>query len=434
MALDPRIALAGRVTDVGTALATGQQTGERFRTAGVRERLLDQSAEINQLALQQSQQQQAATQGAYVNQLATGLMSKPLDERAAIMAQQLPALTQLGLNPADILGSNLSDEGLRAVITQTQPFMQAQQQQLQPTAGMQEFQFFQNIINDPNASPDAVKSARMELGLDARQGRLTSVSLGNNVYADRDPNTGKLVNPHRLENGQKVELTPDEQLELRLAEKIKVIEEEGAAKTSVAVSESEQLGEVELETAKQGREQVAGENFIADLSERNQKAARSQIKLTEAFTLAQAADQGLEGVAKLKLSRLPFMQGIDVADSAALDSALKGLALEQLQTSFTGPTTDFEFGVVQDVSGDLMGSKQANLARIASLQRAAWFQQKEFEQARAFTENGGNPIDFKFNFQEIVPLKKGNYTLEQIQFTAARNHMTIEGVIELLNK
>jgi hypothetical protein len=154
-------------------------------------------------------------------------------------------------------------------------------------------------------------------------------------------------------------------------------------------------------------------------------------RLTEAFKLAQKADQGIVGAGRLQLSKL--LPNIDVSDSAALDSALTTLALDELQ-KFKGPTTDFEFGVTQSIAGELIGSQAANLARIAALQRNNWFLGREAEQFNDWVNNGGDPDQFAFNFTEVQPTKKGDFTLKQIQDTAVDNNMSIEQVLEALNQ
>ena len=154
--------------------------------------------------------------------------------------------------------------------------------------------------------------------------------------------------------------------------------------------------------------------ITAELSERNRGAARSSRTLNKALTLAQQASQGLSGAASLQLSRL--MPGIDVSDEADLDSSLKQLALEQLQ-QFKGPTTDFEFGVTQSIAGAIGQSQSSNIARIKSLKRAAWFNQREFDQFDKHVKSGGDPDTFRFNFGEPVRTKKGVFTLQDIQDT-----------------
>jgi hypothetical protein len=112
MALDPRLSLAGTVTDVGTAVSQGLASRDKARTQGVRERLLKQQEQMGA-------QEVASMQGQYMNQLASNLMGKPMDQRAALVAQQLPFLSQMGINPQQIIGADLSDQGLQSVVTQT---------------------------------------------------------------------------------------------------------------------------------------------------------------------------------------------------------------------------------------------------------------------------------------------------------------------------
>jgi len=188
--------------------------------------------------------------------------------------------------------------------------------------------------------------------------------------------------------------------------------------------------------------QVAGESrararttrtsaIKADLGDRNRQAARSQVPLREALRLAQSADQGLKGSAKTKLARL--FPSIDVTKSAALDSNLQRLALDQLQ-GFKGPTTDFEFGVTQDIVGSAGDSKSANIARLNSLDRAMWFARREAQQFNSFAAQGNDPDTFVFDFDEEVKTKKGTFTLTDLQDTAVENNMTIEQVLRRLNK
>lgn len=122
MATNPLIALQGRVTDVAGNLASGQATGERFRTAGVREQILDQQA-------QQGQRTQGLQKAQTTSSLLTGLKSLPLDQRASVMAQQMPMLVEMGLTQEDILTQDLSNTGLDQTITGLQPFLKSEQGQ-----------------------------------------------------------------------------------------------------------------------------------------------------------------------------------------------------------------------------------------------------------------------------------------------------------------
>ena len=168
-----------------------------------------------------------------------------------------------------------------------------------------------------------------------------------------------------------------------------------------------------------------------ELSERNRNASRSSATLRRALTLAKSASQGLTGVATLQLSRL--LPGIDASDEGALDQALKELALVQLQ-QFKGPTTDFEFNVTQAIAGSLGSSQSANSARIKSLDRNRFFNERELKQFNEFIKDKGDPDNFAFNFNEIIKTKKGPFTLQAIQDTAVEHTLTIEETIKRLNQ
>lgn len=448
MAIDPRISLAAQAPDMNQAIGQGlqnrtqnQQTREAYSTQDVRKRILDQHQQVQAISIAQQQ-------GQYMNQLASGLMNKPLDQRAAIVAQQLPFLQKLGINPANVLSQDLTNNGLQSVITQTQPFMKATQSTQAPTAAMQDFGFFQSIIDDPNSSPEQVRAAKIKQGLEANQGRTSLRDTGvQGVFQVFDPNNNTLSDPMRRGNdGKLVPLTRQEQLDLGLAEQVQETTTVGGAQTDVLanredalrqgqVATAEALSQVELDAAAQQQaeniRQTRASARKVEYSNNLQTSARALPRLTEAFKLASTADQGLKGVAKLQLAKI--LPNIDTADTAALDSALTTLALDELQ-KFKGPTTDFEFGVTQNISGELIGSQKANLARIAALQRNNWFLGREAQQFNDWVDNGGDPDRFAFNFTEIQPTKKGDFTLKQLQDTAVSNNMSIEQVLEALNK
>lgn len=229
-----------------------------------------------------------------------------------------------------------------------------------------------------------------------------------------DPTTGKAE--FKPIPGAPVQQTPEQKQAAEIA---------GAQKEAdIAVKEAERK-----EINKQRIQRASA--IKTELSERNRSAARSSRTLRQALTLAQQADQGLTGTAKLQLSRL--LPGIDAGDEAALDATLNQLALEQLQL-FKGPTTDFEFGVTQSIAGDLGNSKEANISRVKSLDRARWFNEKEFKQFNKHIASGGDADSFSFNFGEPVKTKKGVFTLQDIQDTAVENNLTIEETIKRLNQ
>ena len=190
MAIDPRISLAGQVTDVAGNITSGLANRNTQRTQGVREQILSQQAQAGAM-------QNAQTQGAYVNQLATNLLNEPLDERAAIVAQQLPLLSQMGIDPQKIIGGNLSDQGLQGVIAQTQPFVSQVATQAAPAA-IQTSKYYQGILANPNSTDDQVKAARIALKLDApaREFAPKLVEIGGVKYMQQGAN---LYNPQTFE-------------------------------------------------------------------------------------------------------------------------------------------------------------------------------------------------------------------------------------------
>lgn len=185
----------------------------------------------------------------------------------------------------------------------------------------------------------------------------------------------------------------------------------------------------EIATATQRASRVS--SITKELSTRNRNAARESIKLNQALNVAGTAEQGLTGSVKLRLAKL--VPGIDVTNEALLAQSLKSLALDQLQ-NFKGPTTDFEFGVTEDIAGKLGDPRTANIARIKSLQRAAWFNQREFKQFQKHIKAGKDPDTFGFNFGEQIKTKRGEFSLQDIQDTAVENNLSIEETIKRLNQ
>ena len=172
-----------------------------------------------------------------------------------------------------------------------------------------------------------------------------------------------------------------------------------------------------------------------EFSTQNKTAARSRIKIQQAKKLAKVTTQGVQGVGKVALSRL--FPGIDVSNEATLSQSFKSLALDELQ-KFKGPTTDFEFSVTEDIAGSLGDGQFANLARLASLDRSAWFAQRESQQFREWEKAGHDPDAFAFNFNEVITIPKNGekltYKLIDLQDTAVENHLSIEEVIKALSK
>ena len=214
--------------------------------------------------------------------------------------------------------------------------------------------------------------------------------------------------------------------------KTKLVPIEGATQETQRQKQQRELKGFETKERKKAR-LSRGKEIKKELGDRNRNAARSQQTLFEALRLASnpRTAEGLSAGIQTQLARV--LPGIDVANESNLDSALNRLALEQLQ-NFKGPTTDFEFGVTQNIVGSLTDPREANVARLKSLQRANWFAKREFRQFNEHIEKGGDPDDFSFNFSETVKTKKGEFNLRDLQETAVDNQMTIEEVIAELDK
>ena len=362
-----------KFSNLGTGFAQGQQMGGQFQLGGERQAASERVGT-------EFEQEQSQLRASTINKLAINLSQLPLEQRAAALAQSGDILRSVNVDPTVFEGGDLSDATLGEVIA--------------GTGGVQQ---------DLGGRDIGIKSSAP----------ITDPVTGQIGFPTFDPNTGKAsLVPVAGAIGQ----TAEQQRQQEITQK-------------------KALSEVDISTTKRKetiKRKVARTSEITQqMSERNRGAARQQRLLTQALTLAQQASQGLTGTAKLQLSRL--IPGIDSSDEGALDSTLKQLSLEML-SSFKGPTTDFEFGVTEAIGGALGQSKEANIARLKSLERARFFNEREAKQFQAFTKANGDPDNFRFDFSETVKTKKGPFTLEDIQATAVQNNLTIEETIKRLNK
>jgi len=196
------------------------------------------------------------------------------------------------------------------------------------------------------------------------------------------------------------------------------------------ITSQEKIGEAQ-EIANVKFSEKRRDILTTELADRNRAASRSVININRALKLADKASQGLTGYLKTQLAKI--FPDIDVGDEGALQAAFTQLAIDKLQ-SFKGPTTDFEYDKALSIGGDISDPKTANIARLNALKRAAWFTQREFKQFREFTDKGGNPDDFSFDFGEEIQTKRGPIPLQDIQDTALENNLTIEQTIKRLNE
>lgn len=119
MALDPRIALAGNVTDIRSAITGGLEQGEMIRQKDVRDQILSQEAEVNNQTIEQRRREMALNSAKTTMNVLKGLENQPIDKRATILAQNTQMLIEAGVPVEQIYSLDLTNNaGLRQQITQ----------------------------------------------------------------------------------------------------------------------------------------------------------------------------------------------------------------------------------------------------------------------------------------------------------------------------
>jgi hypothetical protein len=200
-----------------------------------------------------------------------------------------------------------------------------------------------------------------------------------------------------------------------------------------AIANIEVAAATKKEDLKQASQRKSGQ--ISGYTQQVKAAKNTLMKAREIKKIAEKASQGIVGQGKLLASK--FFSGIDSSDEGALASGYLSLTMDEL-AKFTGPTTDFEFGVSEQITGSLGQSAAANAARIASLSRASWFAIRESEQFNKWIDSGHNPDRFSFDFNKPITFGKGDnaltITLMDLRDTAAANHMTIEEATKQFSK
>ena len=387
MAIDPRISLGVQVPDIGAAFSNALQNVERFQGIGqrrdeapLRNRLLEAQAgqaEAGQAQQEQLNRFQSVAFGAteIIPDLkagnASGALSKLQSRRQRLIEQGKPTET------TDEAIATLGQEGgVQQLLNKSNQIVQVAQQQ--------------GILKAPTAASTRSSAP------------ITDPVTGQVSIPTFDPatNTTQLL---PVEGA--VQLTPRQRVDLE------VEEAQGKAEATQRASRVSQI--------------------TTELSTRAREAKRGEINLSQAATLVEKATQGVAGANKVRLAKL--FPGIDVSNEAALSQSLTNLALDQLQ-KFKGPTTDFEYDKTEQIAGTLGDSKTANRAKVASLQRANWFIQRESKQFRDHVKAGKNPDTFGFDFAEQIKTKRGAFSLQDIQDTAVDNNLSIDETIKRLNK
>ena len=394
MAIDPRIAMGAQAPNLQSSIGLFQNTLNNIQNRKMNDQTMAQNKELQPLRVEQAQQGLDINQGKLdtnrQNELIRSIVDfsptlKPLLESGNNMG----AMQALQVRKQDLqrrgVDTTQTDEAIQAIMNGNpddvlQSLNVANQEAVsRGLIGGQEKRQFAPEISPIQADPDT----------------------GQQYVVETDRNTGQT---------RRVDIP-------------------GAIQRTGSQKREAEVGQVRAIKTEEGRVSRANE-MTKELGERNRSAARGQRPLKQALTLIAKADQGLTGAAKLQLSKL--IPGIDVSDEGQLDAVFNQLALEQLQ-QFKGPTTDFEFGVTQDIAGSISNAQTANLARVKSLDRNNWFNQREFKQFNNYIKNGNDPDGFAFDFQETMKTKKGAFTLQQLQDTAVSGNLTIEEVLARLN-
>lgn len=414
MAIDPRIALNLQSLNVGQRFG---QNIQNLRNVDI----LNQQRDFAPIQLAQAQR---------ANEL--GIAQQP----SQIQAAELAASPGAQLSQQQQQNQQIATQYAQSL----KPFIDSGDAQGLADQITRNKQTFQNLgvdtagIDDDLlqiSTPEGLAALGREVDSALQVGGVAKAARGASTKAFApviDPATGELGIPtfdpvsgkagFQTVPGAPVQQTPSQKREAEIRTKVR--------ESQIAVSETEKKEVIKQRVARTSA-------LKKEFSERNRNAARSKIKISEARKLVAVSRQGLGGVAKVNLARV--FPGIDAGNESALVSAFKSLALDELQ-KFSGPTTDFEFTVTEDIAGSLGQGKSANTARLASLERAAWFAQRESKQFNEHVKAGHDPDQFGFNFNELVTPKKGgpSYTLRDLQDTAVANHISIDEVTKRLSE
>lgn len=406
MAIDPRIIQQIGIRDNAPALNMFQNTLSQVQNRNIQQQQADQQAELQPFRQQLVEQQVAQGQ----QQLDQGRQQQKLNNLHITGQRLKPLLESNDIQGAQrFLLNNMSDIQTRIEAGEDLDINESMETLSKLQSGD-----VQGVLSDISAISNMVGGAGQKQFALQSNAPITDPNTGQVSTPVFDPATGetKLV---PIQGAIKETPTQQSEREFTSAKKL----------SELSLSETKAKETIK---ARVSRTSALKKEF----SERRRLAARSTRKVKEAQKLAESATQGLVGSGKLALSRV--FPGIDARDEGALSGAFKGLALDELQ-KFKGPTTDFEFAVTEDIAGSLGSGAGANKARLASLERANWFADRESQQFNDHVKGGHDPDEFFFNFNELVTPKKGgkSYSLQSLQDTAVANHMSIDEVIKRLS-
>lgn len=409
MSIDPRISLAIQAPDVGPAINIFENALMNSQTRKLRASQEARAAELAPLQKQLTQQRLQAGEGALQDATNQRIL-KSINDFAVGNASLIDRAVQSG-----------DPQEFQSALVARRAQLQAQNLPTEQTDEAIAMLGQGRIEEVASGLSDSVNLFNQQSGRGQKQ-----FALQANAPIT-DPNTGQVSTPVFNPATGQTQLVPIEGA-------IQETPTQKAAREQQSASASADL-EVQTTQRKESiKKTVARTSTLKkEFSERRRLAARSTRRIKEAQKLVSKATQGIVGVGKVQLGRL--FPGIDTGNEAALTGALKGLALDELQ-KFKGPTTDFEFRVTEDIAGALGDGQAANVARLASLERAAWFADRESEQFNQHIKAGHDPDEFFFNFNELITPKKGgkSYPLQSLQDTAVHNNISIDEVIKRLSK
>ena len=396
MAIDNRLSLAAQPTNLQAAITGGLSLGENLRNSGVRDAVLRQQEEVGAQTIQQNKVVQQQQKAAFMNKLATGLKSVPIANRAAIISQQMGMMETMGFDRADILSQGLSDKDLDQVIAGTRASAAAPQQ---PTSGMQDFQFYQDIIENPNSTPDQVQAAKIQQGTQANAGRSQIKEVSPGVFQSYDPNSNVFGPVYRVEpDGTQVPLTREEQNKLASGELSNTATAVGAAETAVAVDKQRKLDEIALDAELKMSD-------MTDLGVRRKayvtQGAAAKDLIPNIGRMIQINDRVMTSGATAFTKGITDFLGMTSADLGEFNRASGELVLSTIRALGANPT-EGERAFLEKIQPSVGQSPEVNAAILKNLMAIS---ERQVARARLLQSNKGlDPNDMILSEPDFVQL------------------------------
>ena len=414
MAVRPDIALQTQAIDTTAALVGGQSAAEQIKTQGIREAMLNQQAansvlegallqqrqQSNELAIQDAQAKQTQAQALILNQLFKTLQQTPEAQRAGVAARALPQLQGFGIG-SDVVGQiDVSDKGLEEGIAATSAFTKSSA--AANTSAVQNFQYFNSILADPNATEDQKRAARIALGTEASAGRAQVKEVSPGVYQTFDPNSNAFGNPFKYgPNGEQLPLTRSEQQGLRLGEDVNAIQTKGEATTAVEVDKQRKLNELALD-------KELAETDMKDLNVRRKTfisqgvAAKDSIPNIE--RMIELNNRIVTGGATALTKAVTDFMGMTSADIGEFNRRSSELVLGTIRQLGANPT-EGERSFLEKIQPSVGQSNEVNAAILADLKVIA---QRQSDRAKKLQANPSlDPNELILNEPDFAPSYNG---------------------------